>query len=322
MAPRDSKKGEKKLLMAAEQKPAVAGLTRANLLALQAFEAAYRLGSFRAAADALHLTPSAVSHRIRNLERLIGDELFIRANRAAKPTAAGKTLASATGRAFSELARGLALKDAPGTRTRLRVAVVPTFKAAWLIPRIGRFMSAHPNVELVIESVSRGIDFDNEPFDAAICGGAGEWPGITAVPLMKIFTTPICTPAMLKHLKLRQPADLHHATLIHVTAYPLAWPVWFSHAGMEEVNSKGSIWVDSFGAAQEAAECGVGVALGLDPLFVEREDRGLLVRPLPTRKPTGDYWFVHRPIDERNPALRAFKQWIITTLAAEGRPQV
>lgn len=307
--------------MAAEPKPAVAKLTRGNLLALQAFEAAYRLGSFRAAADALHLTPSAVSHRIRNLERLIGDELFVRANRAVTPTSPGRTLAIATGRAFSDLARGLALKDAPGTRTRLRIAVVPTFQAAWLIPRVEKFMSAHSNIELVIESVSRGIDFDNEPFDAAICGGAGEWPGITAVPLMKIFTTPICTPAMSRQLKLRQPADLRRATLIHVTAYPLAWPVWFDHAGTGDINSQRSIWVDSFGAAQEAAECGVGVALGLDPLFVGKEASGQIVRPLSIKKATGDYWFVHRPKDERNPALRAFKQWIIAT-AAEGRAKI
>ncbi len=301
--------------MAAEPKPTVAMLTSANLLALQAFEAAYRLGSFRAAADALHLTPSAVSHRIRNLERMGGEALFTRANRAVKPTPAGKRLATATGRAFADLARGLAFKAAPGTRTRLHIAVVPTFQSAWLIPRLEMFMSAHPNVELVIESVGRGIDFDNEPFDAAICGGAGEWPGMTVVQLMKIFTTPICTSEMSRRLKLAQPSDLHRATLIHVTTYPLAWPVWFNQAGIEEVISQRALWVDSFGAAQEAAERGVGIALGLDPLFAEKEERGLLVRPLPVRKPTGDYWFVHRALDQRNPALRAFKKWIMATTA-------
>ncbi len=317
MSQNDAATTDKRLFMAAEPRPAAAQLTPANLLALQAFEAAYRLGSFRAAADALHLTPSAISHRIRNLERLIGDSLFVRRHREARPTPAGHTLALATGRAFTELARGLAHKDTPGARNRLRLAVVPTFETAWLIPRVESFLSAHPSVELVIESISHRVDFDSEPFDAAICGGAGEWPGMTATQLMKIFTTPICTPQMAARLELRRPADLERATLIHVTAYPLAWPLWFNHVGLGDVAARRSLWVDTFGAAQQAAERGIGVALGLDPLFAEREDLGVLLRPLAPRNPTGDYWFVHRPLDERNPALRAFKAWVVATAAAE-----
>jgi len=305
--------------MAVKARPAVTTLTSANLLALHAFEAAYRSGSFRAAADVLHLTPSAISHRIRNLERQIGDQLFVRAHRVVTPTPAGRALAAATGRAFTELARSIARKDAPGARTRLRIAAVPTFETAWLIPRIEGFMASHPNVELVLESVSRAIDFDNEPFDAAICGGAGEWPGMTAVPLMQIYTTPICTPEMVRKLKLRRPSDLRQAILIQVTSFPLAWPLWFKHAGLSDIAPRQSLWVDSFGAAQQAAERQVGVALGLLPLFRERETLGLLARPLTIQCRTGDYWLVHRPQDERNPGLRAFKQWVLATIAAEGR---
>lgn len=297
-------------LKAVESAPPAASLTPAVLLALQAFEAAFRLGSFRAAAEALHITPSAVSHRIRRLEGLVGQALFFRTHRTATPTPPGRAMAAITGRAFAELARAAAAAEAQETRARLRVAVVPTFATTWLIPRLAAFTAAHPGIELVIESVTRAIDFDNEPFDAAICTGAGDWPGLSAVELMKIHTTPVCTPPLAADLRLEAPADLARATLIGVTTFPLAWPSWFEEAGAPEVKPRRAIWFDSFGAAQEAAESGVGVALGLHPLFVGREAAGALCRPIPVQLSSGSYWLVHRPLDERSPALRTFKRWL------------
>src|SRR5271165_6897884 len=166
-----------RMLRAVEQARLAKPLGSALLLSLQAFDAAARLGSFRAAAQTLHLTPSAVSHRIRNLERETGETLFTRANRTVRLTRAGDALAAVTRAAFAELARAAGPREAEAPRTRLRLAVTPTFASGWLIPRVGRFIAAHPGVELVIETVSRGVDFETEPFDAAICPGDGHWPG-------------------------------------------------------------------------------------------------------------------------------------------------
>jgi DNA-binding transcriptional LysR family regulator len=290
--------------------PPVVSLTPTVLLALQAFEAAYRLGSFRAAAEALRLTPSAVSHRIRRLEAMVGHALFVRAHRTATPTPLGHALATVTGKAFADLARAAAAAEAQEAQARLRVAVVPTFATTWLIPRLAAFTAAHPAVELVIESVTRAIDFDNEPFDAAICSGEDNWPGLTAAELMRIQVSPICTPRLADALRLTTPADLARATLIGVTTFPLAWPAWFEAAGAPNLKPSRAIWFDSFGAAQEAAESGVGVALGLHPLFVGREGDGALCQPIPIPLASGSYWLVHRPADERSPALRVFKRWL------------
>src|SRR5215469_10861232 len=125
-----------RLLRAAEPRPAAVRLTPAMLLALQAFDAAYRLGSFRAAAHALHLTPSAISHRIRSLEKLVGESLFTRSHRMVSPTRAGRALAEATGRAFGELARIAHAEESHGVQTRLRLAVATTFANSFLIPRV------------------------------------------------------------------------------------------------------------------------------------------------------------------------------------------
>lgn len=318
MTSRSRTGGPPRLLRSAEPLPAAARLKPALLLSLQAFDAVVRLGSFKDAAHVLHLTPSAVSHRIRNLERALNDGLFTREHRAVQLTAPGKALAAATGRAFADLVRATAAVAGAEGHRRLRMAVSPFFASHWLIPRVSKFMAAHPDIELVIENSSRPLDFVNEPFDAAVRVGDGNWPGLSAVHLMEIRTTPVASAAVVKRLKLRKPADLVRAPLIHVTTFPLAWPLWLEQAGVAHVKSKQAIWMDTFGAALHAAEQGVGVALGLEPLFVERERAGALSRPFAFSHPTGGYWLVHRPADAKNPALRAFTRWVLAELAKDG----
>ncbi len=300
------------MLRSAEPLLAVARLKPALLLSLQAFDAVAQLGSFKDAANALHVTPSAISHRIRNLERALNGDLFARAHRAVHLTAPGKALAAVTGRTFADLARATAPVAGAKSHRRLRMAVSPFFASHWLIPRVAKFMTAHPDIELVIEYSSRPLDFANEPFDAAVRVGDGNWPGLTAVHLMEIRTTPVASASIARRFKLRKPADLASAPLIHVTTFPLAWPLWLEQAGVGDTKPKQAIWMDTFGAALQAAEQSVGVALGLEPLVSERA--GPLRRPFAFSHPTGGYWLVHR-LSEQNPALRAFTRWVLKELA-------
>lgn len=300
-----------RLLKPARPLPAAAGLTPGALLALQAFEAAIRLGSFKAAATALHLSPSAVSHRIRMLERTLGEPLFTREHRAVRPTRAGTALAATTGRAFADLLRAAAPAENATGRRRLRLAVAPPFVSAWLMPRLDRFLAAHPEIELAIETLSRAVDLETEPFDAAIRVGDGTFPGLTSLHLMEIGTTPVIANGSAAELGIKQLADLASARLIHVSSYPLAWPLWLNGAGIGGTVGRQAVWVDTFGAAWEAAELGIGVALGLMPL-VERA-RGLS-RPFTFVLPTGALWLVHTGAERSQPLLRAFKRWLITEL--------
>lgn len=303
---------EPHLLKPARPLPAAAGLTPAVLLALQAFEAVIRLGSFKAAATALHLTPSAISHRIRMLERALGELLFTRAHRAVRPTRAGTALAATTGRAFADLLRAASPAESAVGRRRLRLAVAPPFASAWLMPRVGRFLQAHPEIELAVETLSRPVDLETEPFDAAIRVGDGTFPGLTALHLMEIGTTPLATERLIRDLTLDRPAALARAPLIHVSSYPLAWPLWFSGVGIGGASQSRAFWVDTFGAAWEAAEHGLGVALGLMPLV---ENARGLSRPFAFTLPTGGLWLLHTGADRSQPVLRAFKRWIAAELA-------
>jgi len=139
-------------------------LSARELLALQAFELAARTGSFKAAAEALHITASAVSHRIAGLEKTLGERLFERGPRGVVLAPAGRQLSAATGRAFGDLSRALARHSA-GSR-RLRLSAVPIFASYWLLPRLGQFLSAHPEIELQVEASPRMTDME-----AGLAGG-------------------------------------------------------------------------------------------------------------------------------------------------------
>ena len=286
------------------------------MLSLQAFDAAVRLGSFKAAAAALRLTPSAISHRIANLERSLGKGLFTRSHRFIEVTAAGKALAIATGRAFAELSRSATPAAGKNAPRRLRLSVLPFFASDWLIPRVGRFMAAHPDIELVIETSSRHADLDVEAFDAAIRVGDGGWPALAATPLMELRAVPVATAAVRRKAKLTNPGDLTFVTLIHVTTFPLAWPIWLEGAGIGGLAARQVVWVDSFGTAMQLAEQNAGVALGLEPLFTARERAGSnLKRLFEQSQPPGGYWLVHRRSDNNHPALRIFKRWLLAETA-------
>ena len=170
-------------LRSAAPRIAAATLKPTQLLALQAFDVAVRLGSFKDTADALNLSASAVSHRIRNLEQALGAALFVRNHRAIEPTAEGRALAAATGRAFAELARVDLPSGGAAGRQRLKLKVFPLFASAWLIPRLAGFVAKHPDIDLAIETSNYTIDFDVEAFDAGISVGDGSFAGLDALHL-------------------------------------------------------------------------------------------------------------------------------------------
>ncbi|WP_244442178.1 MULTISPECIES: LysR substrate-binding domain-containing protein [Bradyrhizobium] len=293
---------------------AAASLRPAHLLALQAFDVAVRLGSFKEAAGLLNVGASAVSHRIRNLEAHLGVALFHRSHRAVRPTRAGEKLAAATGRAFALLARAESALEAAGQR-RLRLKVLPQFASAWLIPRLSSFLTRHSELDLAIETSNRNVDFDTETFDAGISFGPDKPDGVVAHRLMEVRTVPVGAPALARRLKLRTAADLGQAVLIHVTTFPAAWPLWFKHAGAPTPHATRAISVDSFVAALQAAERGAGVALALEPFIGESERHGTIRRLLPVGHVTGSYWLVHPPGAQRNRALQTFKKWLLAELA-------
>jgi DNA-binding transcriptional LysR family regulator len=294
-------------------------LTTRDLLALQAFELAARTGSFKAAAAALHITPSAVSHRIAGLERTVGERLFDRGARGVALSPVGRQLSAATGRAFADLARALSRQGGGGRR--LRVSAVPIFASHWLLPRLGRFLSDHPELELQVEASPRLADMEAGLVDVALRYGDGSWPDLWAQKIMSLSTVPVASPALARQLKLGSPQALANAPLIRVSPFGTSWTEWAEGADLDPArfeprrHDPKSLLVDGMGASLRAAAHGLGVALVFDPLVESEIAAGALVRVGPAVPARGQIWFVCRPRERSLPAIRTLLRWLRRELA-------
>lgn len=284
------------------------------LLALEAFDAAARHMSFKAAAAELHLTPSAISHRVRQLERHLGLALFRRLNREIRLTEAGQDYANATRKAFDQVVQASAKLLLPRQAEELRLSAVPHFATLWIIPHLERFLDTQAGLRLYVESSQRNADFARDAVDAAIRYGNGRWPGLAATRLTDLAVAPVCAPKLLPAL--RHPRDLAQQTIIHLSAFPEAWPRWLAAAKAGAIRPKREIWVDNITQTLEAAERGLGVALGLSPLIAPRLQEDRLSLPFtPPVKVEGSYWFVCRRAEADKPRIAALRQWLLQLMA-------
>lgn len=163
------------------------------LSALQAFHAAGIAGSFQAAARALAVTPSAISHQVRALEHWLGKPLFRRQVRQVTLTSEEHVFLRVVGRSFSRIkAAADRMRVSTGSVT-LRISALPLFTTAWLIPRLVAFERDHPNILLDIDTTNRIIDFGREALDLAIRNVAGPTPGLQYRKLLDVRPVPLCT---------------------------------------------------------------------------------------------------------------------------------
>jgi LysR family transcriptional regulator, glycine cleavage system transcriptional activator len=277
---------------------------------LAAFESAARLQSFTAAAAELHLTQSAVSRQIRSLEDSLGAELFVRERQTVRLTAAGEAYAHEIRRALQQVAAAtLGFRANPQGGT-LNLAILPTFGTRWLAPRLPRFQTAHPGITINLSTRLAAFDFQVDSLDAAIHFGAPEWIGARLDFLMKETVVPACSPELKAKYKLRKPADLLDAPLMHLVSRPDAWERWLCAAGVDFGEVHGML-VDQFAVAAQAAIAGLGVAL-LPTFLIEAElARRDLVLAVDKPMESADYYYLAWPVNRENyPPLQAFRQWI------------
>lgn len=301
-----------------EADSSIAPLAGLPFAPLRAFDLAARLGSFRAAADAAHLTPSAVSHQIKALERALGTALFRRQGRAIVLTEAGAAFAPFVRQAFLAIERGAQAIRGGARGRQIRVSALSLFSQTVLLPNLARFTARWPACDVRIESTPRFVDFEQEDVDVAIRVGDGRWPGLKSTELLRITGAPAASPTYLAAHPISRPGDLAGLRLIHDSAQPRAWRTWLARHGVVRPDEAGDLWLDSAPAALHAAEQGLGVALAIDPLvrvwpgFGER-----LSLALPELGgPANRYWLVRRPESDRDPKIRAFAAWLRDACAA------
>ena len=283
------------------------------LPALRAFAALVRLGSVAAAAEELSLTPGAISHQIRALESYLGLSLVDRSGRSLSLSDEGRIYGYQVRQALEDISLATdQLRQRPsGGARRLRLSVLPSFAAGWLMPRLPSFMAAHPEVHLHLAASMSLVDLRHEPLDAAIRFGHGQWPEAQVQALMSDQLMLIASPQWGQ--------DLSEWTLAQALRLPLlqaseSWSAFMSAAGSEAVALERPAarlqFTDSTHLV-DAAGRGLGLALTRRSVADAALRDGRVVQVTPHRCLHPSQYFVLRPPQlAASPALQSFLAWL------------
>ncbi|SDP81662.1 transcriptional regulator [Phyllobacterium sp. YR620] len=285
------------------------------LASIRVFEAAARHGSFTKAAEELGMTQAAVSYQIKLLEERIGAQLFLRRPRQVTLTEVGARLSPVISDAFDMMRAAIAAtrKNADGVLT---ISTIPTFAANWLVPRLGSFQLAQPNLAVRLQANREIIDFSRQDADIGIRSGSGKWPGLVAHRIFDADFTPMLSPKLAASIGgVKSPEDLLRLTIVD-PGDPW-WRLWFNAAGIANPDLRGDPR-SRFGDQHlegKAVIAGQGVGI-LTPAFYETElAQGLLIQPFNIVGTADHYYWLVYPEARRNvPKIRAFRDWLLGQL--------
>ncbi len=282
------------------------------LNALRAFEAAARYLNFRIAAKELGVTQGAVAQQVRGLEATLGVQLFERLPRTLALTSEGRTYLPAVRRAFELIAD--ATERLRPQQSTLTISVTPSFAAKWLIPKLGAFTQANPELDVHIVATESMSNFQSDGVDIAIRHGQPpHGTGLVAELLFPAEIFAVCSPALLRgKYPLRTWRDIAHFVLLH-DAHGL-WPEYLEALadGMHVTAVRAQTFSQS-SLAIDAAVAGLGLALASHPLVEQDIAAGRLVRPfdLTIKGPIG-FYFVSPRRQRKATLVKLMRDWLIS----------
>jgi len=224
------------------------------LLTLQAFEAAARYENFATAAQELNLSQSAVSHRVRALERHLGYPLFERLPRGLRLTEAAKAYLPSLRRAFEDILGSTSALFGSRSDTVLTVRAPVSYAALWLSGIVDRFLNAYPHIEIRLTSSIWADKLAVGEADIDLRLGYGRWPGYEAEFLFRDALVPVCSPRKKNRSpQHRSPDDIAGDPLVHVMGTEDHWARFFSMYGIARTDGLRDIRVDSSSTAAHIA---------------------------------------------------------------------
>ena len=276
---------------------------------LPAFESAARLLNFRKAADELHVTPSAVSQQIKQLESLLNEQLFDRSSRNIALTESGQLfyrVAANTLQHYHDELRNFRVKT---RNSPVRLTTTPFIASEILIPFMSEFTSQNKSIDLRIETSEEIVDFEQNDCTAAIRIGAGNWQGCKSKLICPMWVTIAGSPALLRERPFDELSDLQNYTLIHATELADHWGPVSEFAGVD-LSKNQHMYLDSYISAISAAEKGLGLVVTLLPITKSRVRDNKLQTVLNTEEPTElGFYFVERDDAESNPEIDKLYCW-------------
>lgn len=286
-----------------------------SLNALQAFEAAARHLSFTLAARELGVTQTAVSHQVRGLEENLNTALFRRGPRGVVLTQEGERWAAELAVVFARLreANSRLRQPADAARPAVSVSIIPSFAARWLVPRLGRFLVSHPDVDVRVSASERLVDFALEPVDIGIRYGPGKYPGLVSTKLADDALIAVAAPSVAaKHTRWSL-AHLSAENLLH-DDFPDAWSRWFEACARTLPRGLRKSQLTDSSMLVEAVVRGQGVGLARWSLAMDEIELGRLVLPFPEvpALPTGLSYHVVAPRESlRRKPVAEFRSWVL-----------
>jgi len=278
---------------------------------LQAFEAAARHGNFARAAQELSLTEGAISRQIARLESLLDCKLFDRTGSRVKLNPVGARYAHHVRETLDRLDRDTQyIKGMPQGSKSLEIAALPTFASRWLIPRLGRFRTRHPDITLNIAARTDPFILTGSGFDAAVHFEHPAWAGMRMHFLFQESLLPVCHPGLLTGEDVV--AQLNGLPRIHRRQNPQAWDHYVRENAITLDNPAQGVRYDLHEMAIAAALAAQGVAL-VPHMYVEKElSSGALVAPWPPSTLLSKKFCLVKPTETgiNEIALLAFEQWL------------
>ncbi|ANY87062.1 MULTISPECIES: LysR substrate-binding domain-containing protein [Pseudomonas] len=291
--------------------PSPASTRLPHLGLLLAFRTVAELGSFTRAANALHLSQSAISQQVVKLEEVLQSQLFERSTRSVVLTAAGKQLLDDLKVPLEQLIGALNRCSRRNQPPVLHIETEPVISAFWLTPRLRHFTKKFPEVQIQQILSTQRVEFPKQ-VEVAIKWGGEQWPGFDAEYFLSLNYVPVCSPALLEGSPpLRSPSDLAKHSLLHDRNYQ-DWKRWHAVYPDEHLNvENGHVVTDSNVLAQMAIE-GYGVALCAMELIERQLRSGELVIPFPemTMRHPLAYYILTRPQHTLSPTARSFIEWL------------
>ncbi len=307
---------------------------------LRAFDAVARHLNFRAAAEELSLTQSAVSRQIQALEDEVGTALFLRHTRAVELTSAGSQLLRASSMALERIDTAVRQIRQSAGRKSVAITTWASFASMWLIPRLEAFQRDHPDIDIRIDATDNAVDLATADVDLALRYAVPQTMPSTAQRLFGEQLTPVASPWLLKSHPINSIEDLSNCALIeagdaHRTRHLewLTWQRWLDTFGTVPAGKPGKrgsrshlqpkltpqrwMYFNYANQIVQAALTGQGVALARLPLVAESLASGDLVEPLPHTRLDSPlvYWLIVAPRSVQRPEVKAFCDWLLQQAA-------
>lgn len=284
---------------------------RLPLGALRVFEAVATHSSFSLAADALHVTPAAVSQQIKSLESYVQVRLFIRSGRRVELTCEGLELLPSVRAGLDRLEAGMNQLKQHGRGGPLQVSLLTSFLQIWLLPRLRTFRRKHPDVDLRFHTSPDLVDFSRAAIHVAVRFGRGNYPNLHCEKLLDDWIVPVGTPELLKRYgMIERGAPLGKLPLLENEDTP--WRVWQLEDSDIPWQSRPPTIDDSAGLIL-AAEEGLGFALARWTLVTRSLQRGTLRLASTEALPYGSaYWFVCPEAYLAMPKVAKFREWLVS----------